>query len=149
MNLKKRFTPLNPFVFIILAIGGAISGCFLIRYLAFYTIVYTRHNEEIQTHKIICQNLVEMRQIKEDDCLSPSTYYEEYIPVYFPIESTTKEIVWQGMMDVTILDNRNTSGNSCEGRNGQGSALTYRIMFGFNVSFVLCGNQLVYFSYQN
>ena len=149
MNPQKRFTPLKHFVLIILTISGTIIlGCFLAINLAGYYVSYILNKEAIQTHKTICQNLVEIGRIEEEDCLIPSTYFAEYIPVYFPIGSTAKEIVWQGMMGVTILSNSNTSYERCEVRE-PGSRLQYRIIFGDSVNFAFCGNQLIAISYSN
>ena len=121
-----------------------ILGCSVM----FYYVRYTTQQEAIQTHRTICQNLVGMGQIKEEGCLSPSTYFAEYIPVYFPIGTTTKELVWQGMMGVTILSDSNTSYKECEVRE-PGSRLQYRIIFGDSVNFAFCGNQLIAISYSN
>ena len=131
------FIPI-PVKFVLLVI----LGCLLVLYYPRYVI----QREAIQKHRTICQNLVEMGQIKEEECLDPSTYFAEYIPVYFPIGSTTKETVWRGMMGITIYIDKVTG--RCE-NNELDSWLQYRIMFGSTVSFAFCGNQLVNISYQN
>ena len=131
------FIPI-PVTFVLLVI----LGCLLVLYYPRYVI----QQEAIQAHRTICQNLVEMGQIKEEDCLSPSTYYEEYIPVYFPMGTTTKNTVWQGMMGITIYINEAIG--RCE-NNELASLLEYQLMFGTNVTFGFCGNQLTNTSYAN
>ncbi len=107
-----------------------------------------RNAQMIQIHESICDNLVQAEHIEREDCFSLSAPPDEYIPVYFPIGTTDKQMIRQGMDDVHVLYDGNTFSSCDDGT--QASTLEYRLVeWIWNVSFGFCGDKLIAISYQD